>query len=118
MSEKPPVEKAESRDVEIERAEIKMADALAEVLNNRGQSHGDFTDHARVTQELKAVLGEELVLRAARKQQQLNNCQREALEMIFHKIGRILAGNPNFEDHWTDIAGYAKIAADRPGAKG
>jgi hypothetical protein len=25
-----------------------------------------------------------------------------------------LAGDPNFKDHWDDIAGYAKIAGDRP----
>lgn len=35
------------------------------------------------------------------------------LEMIAHKVGRILAGNPHFEDHWADIAGYARLSADR-----
>lgn len=43
----------------------------------------------------------------------LDDVQRESLSMIFHKIGRILAGDPNFRDHWDDIAGYAKLAADR-----
>jgi hypothetical protein len=32
---------------------------------------------------------------------------------VAHKIGRILAGNPSFRDHWADIAGYAKLVADR-----
>ena len=29
--------------------------------------------------------------------------------MILHKIGRILAGDPNHKDHWVDIAGYANL---------
>jgi hypothetical protein len=39
--------------------------------------------------------------------------QAEALDMIFHKIGRILNGDPNYADSWIDIAGYAKLVADR-----
>ena len=35
--------------------------------------------------------------------------QAEALEMIAHKIARILNGNPNYADHWADIAGYATL---------
>jgi hypothetical protein len=35
--------------------------------------------------------------------------QREALEMIAHKIARILSGDPNHKDHWEDIAGYAEL---------
>jgi hypothetical protein len=42
----------------------------------------------------------------------LNPSQREALDMIQHKIGRILAGNPNHHDHWHDIAGYATLVAN------
>lgn len=30
-----------------------------------------------------------------------------------HKVGRILNGNPDLEDSWADIAGYARLAADR-----
>ncbi len=32
--------------------------------------------------------------------------------MIAHKIGRIVSGNPNVQDHWDDIAGYAKLASN------
>ncbi|WP_257617167.1 hypothetical protein [Campylobacter pinnipediorum] len=31
--------------------------------------------------------------------------------MIAHKIARILAGNPNYKDHWDDIAGYATLVS-------
>ena len=43
----------------------------------------------------------------------LTDPQKEALEMIAHKIGRILAGRPAFRDQWDDIAGYAKLVAYR-----
>jgi hypothetical protein len=39
--------------------------------------------------------------------------QREALAMIANKLGRILNGDPNYADSWMDIAGYAKLVADR-----
>ena len=77
-----------------------------ELLAERGKTHGDFTYHAQVTQELKAVMNEHGLAK-------LSEVQREALEMIQHKIGRILAGDPNFKDHWIDISGYSMLAADR-----
>lgn len=39
--------------------------------------------------------------------------QKEALEMIAHKVGRILNGDPNYDDSWIDIAGYATLVAKR-----
>ena len=76
---------------------------LSTVLVARTASHGDFADHARITQALKREIGAK----------PLTDVQREALEMILHKIGRILAGDPNHKDHWVDIAGYATLVADR-----
>ena len=81
--------------------------AVTELLAERRRTHGDFNDHARVTQMLKAVMENEPTWR------RLNDCQKEALAMIAHKIGRILAGNPDHRDHWDDIAGYAKITSER-----
>ena len=43
----------------------------------------------------------------------LGNDQQEALEMIAHKLGRIANGDPDYADSWVDIAGYAKLVADR-----
>lgn len=76
------------------------------LLVEREKTHGSFTVHADVTQQLKDVFcnnGGHL---------QLNPRQREAISMIFHKIGRIAAGNPNFRDHWDDISGYAKLGSE------
>lgn len=87
-----------------------MNNQLTDVLVERYKTHGNFEDHARITQRFKGVMNDELVARYGRNQKPLNPKQMEALDMILHKIGRILAGDPSFEDHWTDIAGYAQIA--------
>jgi hypothetical protein len=77
------------------------------ILNERAKTHGDYGDHAAITQSMKRRM------RIAPSWKRLNDCEREALEMIVHKIGRILAGNPHFRDHWDDIAGYATLVAER-----
>jgi hypothetical protein len=41
---------------------------------------------------------------------ELDDIQREALQMIASKIARILSGNHAEIDHWKDIAGYANLA--------
>lgn len=77
------------------------------ILAERSKTHGDFTDSARVMQRLKRILW------AEEGWDRLSDAQREGLEMIVHKIGRIINGNANTKDHWDDIAGYAKLCSDR-----
>ena len=87
-----------------------MNSNLTAVLEERHKTHGSFEDHARITQRFKGIMNDELGRRFERNQPILNPEQMEALDMILHKIGRIIAGDPSYEDHWTDIAGYAQIA--------
>lgn len=94
-------------------AEATHQTEIAVLVAERGQTHGDFRDHARIAQKLKAVMQEEARAREERGQPPLTDMQREALEMIAHKIGRILAGDASFNDHWDDIGGYARIANGR-----
>jgi hypothetical protein len=79
------------------------------ILDARGSRYGNFLDHARITQRLKEVAHGF----AAHHGKTFDVDQAEALDMIFHKIGRILNGDPNYADSWIDIAGYAKLVADR-----
>ncbi len=79
-----------------------------ELLNERGKTHGDYTIHASLSQGMKAVAASTIS-----GYDRMKPTHREAIDMILHKIGRILAGNPDFKDHWDDIAGYAKLVADR-----
>ena len=86
-----------------------MAD-ITKIISARGVTHGDFADHARITQRLKIVIDDELTLRLQRQQPPLAYTQKESLDMMMHKIGRIIAGEASFADHWIDISGYAEIA--------
>lgn len=81
---------------------------IADVLKERGNRYGDFPDHACITQALKDVMR-----RCPNWNTELDDDMKEALEMIQHKIGRILNGDPQYADSWVDIAGYAKLVADR-----
>lgn len=81
-----------------------------ELLKERAKTHGSFKHHATITQSLKANLQDSC--RGQLHYGTLCPEHREALEMIVHKIGRIIAGNPNVKDHWDDIAGYARLGSD------
>jgi hypothetical protein len=78
---------------------VKLEDVLAE----RGKTHGPWQDNARLSQGMKEEW------RRAAGWQRLSAGQREALEMIAHKIARILGGDPNLAEHWEDIGGYAEL---------
>lgn len=82
---------------------------LDSVLNQRGARYGTFNGHAEISQHLKGVIKTYLIKRG----KELDHDQREALDMICHKIARILNGDPDYSDSWTDVAGYAKLVADR-----
>lgn len=79
------------------------------VLDERGSRYGKFIGHAEVSCGLKSVIWQAL----AKRDKKLTNDQQEALDMICHKIGRIVNGDPDYADSWVDIAGYAKLVADR-----
>jgi len=80
---------------------------LASILEERGSRYGSFKTHAAITQHLKDVM------KCAPKWNALTPSHKESLEMIAHKIGRILNGDPNYADSWVDIAGYAQLIVDQ-----
>ena len=73
------------------------------LITERGNRYGKFKDGAAIMQELKFVMHE------VDGWHNLTPSQREALDMIQHKIGRILNGDPTYDDSWKDIAGYATL---------
>lgn len=89
--------------------EEKKAISTDDILKERGSRYGKFEDHARITQILKMHINKGL----SERQKVLDDDQQEALDMICHKIGRIVNGDPDYSDSWHDIAGYAKLVADR-----
>lgn len=84
------------------------ASGILGTLQQRGQRYGRFDAHAEITQLLKDVMRGH-----GANWNILKPDQREALEMIAHKIGRILNGDPNYADSWHDIAGYAQLVENR-----
>lgn len=76
---------------------------IQQTLQDRGSRYGDFKSHAEITQSLK------IAMRACPKWGALSDDKKEALEMVAHKIGRILNGDPEYKDSWHDIVGYAAL---------
>lgn len=76
---------------------------IDKTLSERGNRYGDFRNHGAISQRLKQVMI------STPGWANMNHYQREALEMIQHKIARILNGDPNYDDSWRDIAGYARL---------
>ena len=82
---------------------------IEDTLKERGQRYGEFPEHARITQNIKRAMSD------SPNWTILSNDKREALEMVAHKIGRILNGDPEYADSWHDISGYAKLVEDAVG---
>ena len=82
---------------------------IVATLTERGTEYGKFKDGAALMQGIKRLMADH----ARAHDKTFSDDQWEALEMIVHKIGRIVNGNPDKVDHWVDIAGYAKLVADR-----
>lgn len=76
-------------------------------LEERGKRYGKFVDHAAISQDLKRVMKDQ------ESWFNLADDQKEALEMVMHKVARILNGDPDYDDSWHDIAGYATLVAER-----
>ena len=83
--------------------------AVDAVLDQRAVEYGTFKDGAELMQSLKR----RLAAHAQKHGSLFADDQWEALEMIVHKIARIVNGNPDNVDSWRDIAGYAVLVADR-----
>lgn len=93
----------------INKPKAPTATDVDHTLEERGKRYGTFTGHAKVTYQLKNVLR----AHADAMGKTFTFDQAEAMDMICHKLGRIVNGDPNYADSWIDIAGYAKLVADR-----
>ena len=82
---------------------------IDQILEQRAQQYGDFVSQAGVSLALKMVLRKNLEAR----NKVLHPDQQEALEMILHKVARIVNGDPNYVDSWDDISGYALLVSNR-----
>lgn len=75
-----------------------------ELLNERGNTHGNF-----VTQADRATRLYEMMIEGT----DFSNVVKHSLMMIATKLSRIAEGNEDYADHWDDISGYAVLQSKR-----
>jgi hypothetical protein len=70
------------------------------IIEDRQKRYGKFIKQAQIAQVLKEDM------RDTPNWHNLSSDKKEALDMIAHKIARILNGDPEWQDSWDDIIGY------------
>lgn len=76
----------------------------AETIAARESVYGPFHVHAKAEQDIKKAM------MSQPNWDKLNDVQKSAMEMIVHKMARILNNSADYDDNWHDIAGYATLA--------
>jgi len=77
---------------------------VASTISERGKRYGEYSRQAMTVQAIKSAI------QSAPSWSKATAGQREALDNIATKIGRIVNGDPHHADSWHDIAGYAQLA--------
>jgi len=77
-----------------------------QLLEERGQTYGDFKYQAANAQAIKRLL------RTMPNWAVLPDVHREAIETIAIKLSRMLTGDWTYRDSAIDIMGYAKLIVD------
>ena len=86
-------------------------------LDERGARYGDFTDHARLAQQLQDCMRNHTIDNEHGEVHQpwnnLTPVMKQALTVDADKTARIINGDPFYFDNWRDKQGYAKLVEDR-----
>lgn len=90
----------------LRRKELTLS-SVEKTLKERGARYGSFEDQAYFAEELNKVLS------SSPNWKKMKPDSKEALRIIVNKIGRILNGDPEYDDNWRDIAGYATLVLNR-----
>lgn len=80
---------------------------IESTLDERGKRYGNYLSQTEISAGIK------FVIRESPGYERLAPDQEDALEMIAVKVSRILNGDPDYADNWTDIAGYATLVSNR-----
>ena len=79
---------------------------VKETISNRTANYGEFEVNSKIMQDMKDAA------KSGSSWDKMSSYQKESIEMILHKVGRIVCGDPDYIDSWHDIAGYAKLVED------
>lgn len=85
--------------------------SVSQTLNDRGQNYGKFSGQSAISQKLKSVL------KYQPGWSNMSTSQQESLEMVCHKMARIVNGRADYDDSWRDIAGYAMLVVEQLNGK-
>lgn len=83
-----------------------MTANVNEMLAGREARYGSFEGHAKISQALKRAMQD------SPNWAKLTDVQKEGLEMVQHKIARMLNGDPLYLDNIVDIVGYSTLVKD------
>lgn len=84
-----------------------MTNSTDDLRMKRSSTHGDFAIGATLAVDIMELIHD------APNWPDMNPVQKEVVHMIIHKLQRIMTGDPNEDDHWNDIAGYAHLVIDK-----
>lgn len=80
-----------------------MSTNIETMLDEREKRYGSFKNHSELSIALKNVL------RREEKFHKMEPFKQEALDMICHKVARILNGDSDYDDNWVDVSGYSEL---------
>lgn len=80
---------------------------IEEVLSERANRYGTFENHAEISQGLQEVLWD------SPNWHKIPSDTRQAFIVICDKMARALNGDPEYDDNFVDIIGYATLVLNR-----
>ena len=87
---------------------------INDTLEGRGTKYGDWKNHAQISQDIQNAIIKGWFSRGdGQDWNEVPAYMSEALTMIAQKIGRIINGDPFYDDSWRDIAGYATLVVNQ-----
>jgi hypothetical protein len=84
--------------------EVSLTSSINDTIREREQRYGSLDRVSLVSQLLKEII-HDTQYRGLRSQ--FHYLHEEALDMICHKLARIICGDPNYADSWHDLGGFA-----------
>lgn len=78
---------------------------VTHTLAERGSRYGKFSDNSRIFADLMGTFRNSPAWREGR----IDMIHEHALSNIATKLARLLTGDPDYDDNWRDIAGYATL---------
>jgi hypothetical protein len=80
-----------------------MTNLVENLHKERGSRYGSWQQQAAVAQAIKQAY------KLGNSYDNCNDAVLEKLDMLANKLSRIVNGDPEYQDSWDDIAGYALL---------